>query len=182
MKMVLSLQRGALFHKIDVSEKLSKNDRFLIQKTSRNLSKIDQKTYQNSYQFLHRFLIDFDLQNGPQIRPRTSKNRSRDSPRASKTPPKSQKPPKDLPTTLPRAILDHFFIQKRASEQQFSSQESRFGGLADVRSNILQNRISQALKHIADMWQFSNNQWPAGIAKRTEYLLQFLQTWSLQPW
>ena len=66
----------------------------------------------------------------PKIRPRASKNRSRDPPRASKTPPKHQKPPKDLPRaspdlpkTLPRTISDHFFIQKRASEPQFSSQE-----------------------------------------------------------
>ena len=65
-----------------------------------------------------------------QIHPRASKIRSRGSLRASKTPPKHQKPPKDLPRaspdlpiTLPTPISDHFFIQKRASEPQFSSQE-----------------------------------------------------------
>ena len=61
-----------------------------------------------------------------QLRPRASKNRSRDTPRASKTPPRHQKPPKDLPRAspdLPRTISDHFFIQKRISEPQFSSRE-----------------------------------------------------------
>ena len=32
---------------------------FLIKKNSRNRSKIDQQSYQKSYQNLHRFLIDF---------------------------------------------------------------------------------------------------------------------------
>ena len=70
LNMVISYRRGAIFHKIAVSEKLSKNDQFLIQKTFKNQSKIDQKRYQKSYQNLHPFLIDFSSkktsQNGAQ--------------------------------------------------------------------------------------------------------------------
>ena len=58
LKMMVSYRRGAIFHKIAVSEKWSKNDQCLIQKASRNRSKIDQKSYQKSHQFLHRCLID----------------------------------------------------------------------------------------------------------------------------
>ena len=65
LKMVISYRRGAIFHKIAVSEKLFKNDQILIQKASRNRSKIDQKSYQKSHQHLHRILIDFYLHISP---------------------------------------------------------------------------------------------------------------------
>ena len=59
LKTMFSYMRGAIFREIAVSEKLSKNDQMLIQKASKNRSKINQKPYQKSYQNLHRFLIDF---------------------------------------------------------------------------------------------------------------------------
>ena len=43
--MVLSLQRGAFFHKIYVSKKLSKNDWNMFSKSIPNRSKIDYKSY-----------------------------------------------------------------------------------------------------------------------------------------
>ena len=98
------------------------------QKTSKKLSKIDTKIRSACPIVFSSILDQISLHFDSQIRPRVSKNRSRDSPRASKTPSKHQKPPKDLPRAspdLPKTsppISDHFFIQKRASEPQFSSQ------------------------------------------------------------
>ena len=101
--------------------------------TLKKRSKINQKSIPNSDHIFRSFFSILDessLHFDSQIRPRASKNRSRDPPRASKTTPRHQKPPKDLPRaspdlpkTLPRTISDHFFIQKRASESQFSSRE-----------------------------------------------------------
>ena len=69
--MVISYRRGAIFHKITVSEKSFKNDQFLIKKASKNRSKIDQKSYQNLYQKIHRFSIDFWSKMPPKMEPKT---------------------------------------------------------------------------------------------------------------
>ena len=70
LKMLIFHCRGAHFHEIAVSRKLSKNHRILIQKASENQSKIDKKTYQKLYQEIHRFFIDFWSKMPPKMEPK----------------------------------------------------------------------------------------------------------------
>ena len=59
------------------------------------------------------------VQEPPKIDPETPPEPPRHHPNTKSLPKTSP----DLPKTSPRPISDHFFIQKRASEPQFSSQE-----------------------------------------------------------
>ena len=126
------------------------NLRIIYEKQIRNQGSDPQKTIKHPFKIDTNFGSDFSIifssiltQNSlhvdSQIRPRASKNRSRDSPRASKTPSKHQKPLKelaraspDLPKTLPRPISDHFSSQNEPPTTNF-----------DPRSSSFQNRFAK---------------------------------------
>ena len=67
LKMMIFHCRGAHFHEIAVSRKLSKNHQILTQKASKNQSKINQNSYQKLCQKIHRFLIDFWSKKPPKM-------------------------------------------------------------------------------------------------------------------
>ena len=69
LKMLIFHCRGAHFHEIAVSRKLSKNHQILIQKAPKIQSKIDQKSYQKLYQKIYRFFIDFWSKMPPKMEP-----------------------------------------------------------------------------------------------------------------
>ena len=126
-----------------IYEKPIRNQGSDLQKTIKNPSQIDTDFGSEFSIICSSNLNQNSLQFDSQIRPRASKNRSRHSSRASKTPPIHQQPPKDipraspdLPKTLPRTISDHFFIQKRASEPQFSSQELPISKIESPKSTF----------------------------------------------
>ena len=66
----LSLKRGAIFHKIDVSRKLPKIGPKIIQQACQNGAKINPKSYLKTYPKFDRNFIDFWCQNGSKMEPK----------------------------------------------------------------------------------------------------------------